>query len=108
MFKWRTLLFGLVFGLIDALSLSLVKGISHGWSKLLMVIPIALYAINPVIFLQALSGESLTIMNLVWDLVSDVIVTAIGLFVFSETLPPIKLAGVCLSFLSLALMTYEG
>jgi hypothetical protein len=35
-------------------------------------------------------------------------VTIIGLFFFAEKLPPLKLLGVALSFVSLFLMTYEG
>jgi multidrug transporter EmrE-like cation transporter len=107
MLNWKTLAFGLLFGIIDAVALPVIKGVSHGWNKWLMIIPITLYALNPLIFSKALSFETLTIMNLVWDLVSDVTVTFIGLFVFSEKLPPTKLFGVLLSFISLFLMTYE-
>lgn len=47
-------------------------------------------------------------MNLVWDLTSDVVVTLIGLFIFSERISSVKMLGVLLSFVSLFLMTYEG
>lgn len=73
-----------------------------------MVIPFALYALSPFVFLKALAGESLTIMNLVWDLSSDVIVTIIGIFLFAEQIPPVKMVGLVFSFISLFLMTYEG
>jgi multidrug transporter EmrE-like cation transporter len=67
-----------------------------------------LYGMSPLIFLKALEKETLTIMNLVWDMTSDLIVTLIGIFVFAEKLSPLKLLGVALSFVSLFLMTYEG
>lgn len=108
MLNWRTLLFGLVFGSIDSIALPIVKGISAGWSMKWMVIPFALYALSPFVFLKALAGESLTIMNLVWDLSSDVIVTIIGIFLFAEQIPPVKMVGLVFSFISLFLMTYEG
>ena len=108
MFNWRTLLFGFAFGLLDSLALPLIKNVSLGWSFKWMVLPIIAYAASPLIFLSALKKESLTIMNLVWDLTSDVTVTLIGLFIFSEKLPPVKMFGVVLSFLSLLMMTYEG
>jgi multidrug transporter EmrE-like cation transporter len=108
MFKYTTLLFGLLFGILDAIALPVVKGVSIGWKPLLMIIPTVIYAINPFIFLKALGTESLSIMNLVWDLSSDVIVTLIGVFGFGEHIPRTKLFGVVLSFVSLFLMTYEG
>jgi hypothetical protein len=108
MFNWRTLLFGLLFGTIDAITLPIIKGVSTGWPFKLMIIPFLLYASTPFIFLRGLAGESLVILNLVWDLFSDVVVTIIGLFIFAETIPTTKLVGVGLSFISLFLMTYEG
>lgn len=108
MFNYRTLFFGALFGLLDAISLPVVKGVSQGWKPLWMAIPLVIYAINPFIFLKALSTESLAIMNLVWDLSSDIIVTFIGIFGFGEHIPRTKMIGVVLSFVSLFLMTYEG
>lgn len=108
MFRYTTLLFGLLFGLIDAVALPIVKNVSIGWKPLWMIIPVFLYSMNPFIFLKALSSESLVIMNLVWDISSDVIVTLIGLFMFKETIPRTKMIGVAFSFISLFLMTYEG
>lgn len=108
MFKYTTLFFGILFGILDAIALPVVKGVSTGWKPLWMALPAVIYAINPFIFLKALSTESLAIMNLVWDLSSDVIVTLIGVFMFKEYIPRTKLIGVVLSFVSLFLMTYEG
>lgn len=73
-----------------------------------MVIPVLLYGASPFLFLKALEKESLTIMNLVWDLTSDLIVTFIGLVLFAETISPVKAIGICFSFIGLILMTYEG
>jgi multidrug transporter EmrE-like cation transporter len=108
MFKYTTILFGLLFGILDAIALPIVKGVSLGWKPLWMAVPALIYAINPFIFLKALSAESLVIMNLVWDLSSDVLVTLIGIFMFKEHIPCTKMIGVVLSFVSLFLMTYEG
>jgi drug/metabolite transporter (DMT)-like permease len=108
MINWHTLGFGAAFGLLDSISLPLIKSVSNGWSKAWMIIPVLLYGASPFLFLKALEKESLTIMNLAWDLSSDLIVTLIGLFVFAERLPPTKLLGVLFSFIGLFLMTYEG
>jgi multidrug transporter EmrE-like cation transporter len=106
--NWRTLAFGLGFGMLDSIALPIVKGVSMGWDPAWMVVPALLYAGSPFLFLTALRGETLTIMNLVWDLTSDVVITFIGLFVFTETISPIKMLGVSLSFLGLTLMSWDS
>lgn len=108
MLNWRTLGFGLLFGVIDSIALPMVKWVHNGASNWWMLFPVVVYAVNPFIFLKALEKESLTIMNLVWDLSSDLLITLVGLFVFAERLPPLKLLGVMVSLVGLFLMTYEG
>lgn len=108
MINWRTLTYGLTFGTIDAIALPIVKGVSTGWDKAWMLLPVLVYASSPFILLSALREESLTIMNLVWDLTSDIIITFIGLVVFAESLSPMKFLGVCFSFLALFCMSYES
>ncbi len=66
MLNTRTLTFGLIFGLLDAIGLPIVKAVSkHSLSLPWMVIPLVLYASSPFIFLTGLEGETLTILNLV-------------------------------------------
>ena len=109
MLNLRTLLFGLMFGMIDAISLPTVKAVRLGSLGLgWMVVPFVLYAFSPFLFLHGLKTESLTILNLVWDLSSDLIITLIGLFFFMEKISYTKMMGVALSFVSLLLMTYES
>jgi multidrug transporter EmrE-like cation transporter len=109
MFNLRTLLFGLMFGMIDAISLPTVKAVRLGSMGLgWMIVPFVLYAASPFLFLYGLKTESLTILNLVWDLSSDLIITIIGLFFFMEKISYTKMIGVALSFVSLLLMTYES
>ena len=103
------LLFGGLLALIDALALPILKGVkTEGWPRWLLGIPIGLYALNPVIFFNALGSETLTIMNLIWDLMSDISVTLIGILFFKEVIPTTKRVGIALSFVSLILMSYEG
>ena len=108
MFNMRTLGFGLLFGFMDVVALSITKSVSLGLNSLWMIVPLIAYAANPFIFLTALRKESLTIMNLVWDLTSDLLITFIGLFIFAESISPMKMLGVLFSFVGLFLMTYES
>jgi multidrug transporter EmrE-like cation transporter len=101
-----SLVLGLIMAFIDVISLSLLKAISLGWLKniLWMIIPTAIYSLQPWVFLKSLQFESLTSMNLIWDMLSDVLVTLVGLFYFKESLTIKKMCGVGLSFISIYLL----
>jgi drug/metabolite transporter (DMT)-like permease len=108
MLNVRTLLFGLVFGLLDSFALPVIKSVSQGLNFKWMIVPFLLYSSTPFIFLKGLEKETLVILNLVWDLTSVVLITLTGFFFFHEMLSPTKIIGVLLSFFSLFLMTYEA
>lgn len=106
MFNRIPLQFGLSMALIDATMLSLVKYITtqkghFGW----LILPMVVYMAQPLLFYVSLQYETLTVMNLLWDVISDLLITTIGLLVFKETIGPYKKAGVILSFLSITLMS---
>lgn len=91
---------------IDATMLSLIKSIhlqkvSLGW----MIVPMIIYSIQPILFYFSLKYETLTVMNLLWDVTSDVIITLIGLLIFQETIGPYKKLGVVFSLLSIVLLS---
>lgn len=95
--------------MFDFISLPILKGVKTlQWPRWLLTIPICLYAFDPIIFYTALGTETLTVMNIVWDIMSDIVVTMMGLLFFKEVLPTTKKVGLGLSFVSLFLMTYEG
>jgi multidrug transporter EmrE-like cation transporter len=108
LFKTTPFKYGLLMALIDVLMLSIVKSVSLD-SRIVkwMVIPTLMYALQPWIFLQSLQFESLIIMNLMWDVISDVLVTLTGLILFKESIGPYKLIGVLLSFVSITLMSLD-
>lgn len=98
--------FGASMATIDAFMLSLLKYISKEPKYLSwIVLPMMIYALQPVLFYMSLQYETLTVMNLLWDVISDVIVTLVGLLIFKETIGPYKKAGVILSFLSIGLLS---
>jgi multidrug transporter EmrE-like cation transporter len=106
--RWKTVGFGLTMALIDVFVLSAMKlksiGALNGW-----VLPtaVAVYALQPLLFFKSLSSETMTVMNLFWDLSSDVLVTLVGLLAFKEYLTPRRLIGVALSLISLVLLAGE-
>jgi multidrug transporter EmrE-like cation transporter len=103
---WIPLGFGLLMASIDVFMLGLIKSISLDGARMMrwMVIPTLLYAIQPWIFLESLKFESLVAMNLMWDVLSDVLVTLLGFIYFGEKVGPLKRIGVVLSLVSVFLL----
>lgn len=100
------LAFGAIMASLDSFMLSFIKYMSIEKSFVrYLFIPMIIYALHPVLFYFSLKYETLTVMNLLTDLMSDVFVTMIGLLVFKETIGPYKKAGVIFSFLSIILMS---
>jgi drug/metabolite transporter (DMT)-like permease len=108
-FKWPTILFGGGMALIDVFVLGGLKAKHLGILNGMWILPLAMiiYALQPILFLKALSFESLTVMNLFWDLSSDILVTLVGLFYFSEKLSPRRMIGVFLALIALLLLSCE-
>jgi uncharacterized membrane protein len=85
-FDLTALGFGGTMALVDAFTLSALKAYNLGllqWRGIILI-TMVVYACQPLLFLESLKHSSLTIMNLLWDVMSDVIVTSVGLFYFSE------------------------
>ena len=109
MFDTVSLGYGAMMALTDSIVLSMLRAFSLGWlkSKIIVALAMLFYSFQPVIFLKSLSHNSLTVMNLLWDVMSDVSVSIIGLFYFGEKLTRFKKLGVFFSLLSIILLTYK-
>ena len=87
--------------------LGLIKSIHLGWfNKSMMIVPTVLYALQPWIFAASMQYETMVVMNLLWDIISDVMVTASGLLFFKEKLSRTKLLGVFLAMIAVVLMAW--
>lgn len=108
-FNLNALGWGGAMALMDAFILSALKAFEVGWIQWrgIFLVSMVAYAFQPLLFYKGLAGNGLTVMNLLWDVMSDVIVTAIGIFVFAEKLSRFKKAGVILSFISIILLTWK-
>jgi len=106
--EWIPFAFGAVMATIDVFILSAIKIIGTKAKYLKwMIVPTLVYAIQPWIFLSSLKFETMTVMNLVWDLMSDVLVTIVGIYYFKEKLGPVKSLGVFTALISIALLAYD-
>jgi multidrug transporter EmrE-like cation transporter len=108
-FDLTALGYGGTMALIDSLILSSLKAFHLGWLQWrgILIIAMLVYSFQPLLFLQSLNHNSLTVMNLLWDVMSDVSVSVIGLFYFKEKLNNLKKAGVLLSIISIILLTWK-
>ena len=103
------LVYGTYMATVDVFVLGILKAINLGWvSKTLIFLPTLIYAMQPWVFLTSLSHESLTVMNLLWDVISDVLVTVEGLYFFQEKISRTKMLGVGLSLISVFLLSWNG
>ena len=103
------LVYGTYMATVDVFVLGILKAINLGWvSKSLIFLPTLIYAMQPWVFLTSLSHESLTVMNLLWDVMSDVLVTVEGLYFFQEKVSRTKMLGVGLSLISVFLLSWNG
>lgn len=102
------ILFGLAMASLDVLMMSLGKLSVKGkipYNTALTMGTIA-YSLEPYIFFSSLKYESLTAMNLIWDLTSDIVVTLVGVFYFKESIKGLRWLAILFALFSLALFAY--
>ena len=109
MIRGIPLLFAAFMAIIDGVVLSWFKSYSTGGIVWKSIVPLGmlLYSIQPLIFLESLKYETMTVMNILWDITSDIFVTGMGLFYFKEKLSPMKMMGLGFAFIAIVLLSYE-
>jgi hypothetical protein len=107
-FSFLPIAFGVSMAMFDVIMMSLGKLSHKGVVPYATALPLAtiVYAVEPYIFFKSLNYESLTVMNLIWDLTSDVIVTLVGVFYFKESIKGLRWLAVLFALFSLALFAY--
>jgi multidrug transporter EmrE-like cation transporter len=99
-------LYALYMASIDGMVMSALKAYKVGMIKSLWVFPVAMlvYGFQPLVFYNGLSLESMTILNVLWDVLSDVIVAAIGVFLFGEKLTTQQCVGLAFCMAGIVLL----
>jgi multidrug transporter EmrE-like cation transporter len=107
-FNSLPLFFGILMSLIDVAMMSSAKMVKEGTLSSSVGVPFIfiIYALEPLIFLKALNYEGIVITNLIWDLTSDILVTLQGIFVFGETLSPLRWIGVVFAMIAIVIFGY--
>jgi len=93
---------------IDIVSLALVKQYSLGKTSIIaMIVAVCIYALQPIVFVYALEYEGMAVMNLLWNVLSSVTVSLIGIWYFKEKLTAAKTIGVILSIFAIFLLSLD-
>lgn len=95
---------------VDILSLSLVKAVHAGTVPLIggLVASVAFYATQPLLFYKALTFEGMAVINLLWNVISSIVVTLVGILYFKETLTNTKLLGAAFSIVAITLLSMDS
>jgi multidrug transporter EmrE-like cation transporter len=102
---YMSFLYGTYMATLDVFMLGIIKAIStNTLEKIYMILPTAIYALQPWLFLRSLKYESMTIMNLMWDVMSDILVTGTGVFFFKEKISRTKMIGIGFAILAVIFM----
>ena len=101
--------FGSLLAGIDLIMMYIIKQYSRGVfaSPYWMIVPPLVYGLTPFILLFSLQFETLVVMNMSWDIISDILVTAMAFLVLGESVSNTKKIGIALSFIALFFLSYE-
>ena len=80
-----------------------LKTFSIGW----LAVPIIIYGIQLPLFYYGLSFSSMSILNISWNLISNILVTLVGFFYFREQVSNIEMIGLIFAFISIGCFTYD-
>jgi drug/metabolite transporter (DMT)-like permease len=107
-FSMLPVFFGTILASLDIAMMGTAKMISQGTIPYYSgtAASVAMYALVPLVFIRALRYEGMVVTNLVWNLMSNIIVTLQGVFVFGESIKGLRWVGIAMSLVSLALLAY--
>ena len=106
------LIIGLVLAINDVISFGITKEVFLGinfTSLYWLGIPIILYGCQIVLFYYGLTqAVSMSILNISWNLFSNIIVTLVGLYFFQEDIGSLKSIALLFAFFSISIFTIDG
>jgi len=93
---------------VDVVAFSIIKKISEkAFLPGFAIVSMLLYALQPILLLQALPYESVAVMNILWNLISSVVVALVGVFVLRENISTRKLMGIVIGIVAMFLFSFE-
>jgi len=106
--KMLPVFFALMMTFVDIFMMGSVKLITQnklpGWFFGLSMLS---YGLQPMIFIQATRSGGMALSNLIWNLMSNIIVTIIGVFYFGEKMRGVKWIGIGMGLFALILLAMD-
>ena len=106
--NYHLFLVGLLLTINDLLSFGLCKYIFLQNTNIYYLwIPTIMYAFQIPLFYYGIHYSSMAILNIIWNLLSIILVTCLGLFYFKEKISNIKTIALVLGLFSLLLFSLD-
>jgi multidrug transporter EmrE-like cation transporter len=98
-------LIGFIMALNDILSFGLTKQfyLKKIVNKLGLILPMLLYSFQIPLFYVGLQTMNMTVLNIIWNLFSNILVTLVGIFYFHEKINGLKYVAIAFALSSLIL-----
>ena len=98
------LFYGLILASNDVINMSIVKNISIGilaqnWLYFVYI----LYGFQMIIFSKGVQFTGMSVLNLTWNLISNIVITLIGLYYFKENITHLESWGILFALFALFL-----
>jgi len=103
------LFIGLLLTINDVMSFSITKYINlKKFNINFLLFPSLMYSFQIPLFFYALKFSNMSFINIIWNLLSTILVTLIGLFYFKEKVSRIQIYAILLGLISLILFSIDG
>ena len=107
--NYMSVLFASIMTVVDISAFGIVKEITlKGLNPYFLAISMILYSIQPFIIWNSLSYQSLTLMNITWNVLSSISIAILGLLVFQEHLTHRETLGAVLGFMCIYLFSFTN
>jgi len=77
-------------------------------TKYWLIVPVILYGLQILIFYYGLHKTSMSSLNIIWNLTSNVLVSLIGIYYFSEKFNNLKIVAFVFAFIAIGLFGIEN
>ena len=106
--KKKSIFIAFILAAIGALALVIIQKIdSKSLSKKWLLIPIIINIISVFLILIGLRYSSITIFNVEWNLISNILVTGLGVLYLNEIHSVYEIAGLVLAFIAIFILNIE-
>ena len=98
------LFYGMMLSLNDVINMSIVKNISTGLlAQNWLYVAYFLYGFQMIIFSNGIKVTGMSVLNLTWNLISNLVITIIGLYYFKENITYLEKWGILFAMFALVL-----